>query len=447
MRRWTQAASARMRGDKAVLGVVGLLAAAGLFAIVLAHVPTRLTAPGGHTVTAVFSDTQTLAEGDPVRVRGVPVGEVKRIALDPGGRTSTVRMSVSGDALPLYADARATARWRSLFGAAFVVDLDPGTPAAGRLDANRIPRPRTDTQVLLEDVTSAVVRGRAGTGLRTTLRELPRALEDRAAPRRALRALSDTAPPLRAGFGALRGERRGDLAALVANTARTVRGLQAPTGRLEALVSGAARTVGATAHRREDVRRSLRTAAASFPRVRSTADRLLTTLRLADPLIDRLQHSAAPLAPTSVRLRRTLISADGLLDDAEPLVHRLRPAVSSLRSAARTGAPVLADLRPSVDRVAEQILPGLARRSPESRRTTYEIMGPAFAGMTGAFASFDANNNFIRFTASFSETSLESAPCSTAFTDPRPGEVVTCEALVAALRRIFAPPRRSRGGP
>jgi ABC-type transporter Mla subunit MlaD len=195
------------------------------------------------------------------------------------------------------------------------------------------------------------------------------------------------------------------------------------------------------------VRRTISTAAAALPRVRRTADRLGTTLRLADPLIDRLQDSAGPLAPAAVRLRRTLTAADRLLDDADPLVRELRPAVSSLRSAARTGAPLLTAVRPSVTRVADRILPGLATRSPESRRTTYEIIGPAFAGMTGAFAGFDANNNFIRFTASFSESSIESAPCTTAITDPRPGALVTCEALVTALRRFLAPPRASGGRP
>jgi hypothetical protein len=67
--------------------------------------------------------------------------------------------------------------------------------------------------------------------------------------------------------------------------------------------------------------------------------------------------------------------------------------------------------------------------------------------MTGAFASFDANNNFIRFTASLSETSFESAPCSTTFTDPRPGEVVTCDALTSALRRLLDPAKASRRRP
>ncbi|MCW2984564.1 MAG: Mammalian cell entry related domain protein [Conexibacter sp.] len=427
-----------LRHDKAVRGAVGLLVGFGLLAIVFMQLPARLTAPGGHTITAVFADAQTLGKGDPVRVRGVQVGEVSQITTDPGGRSATVRMSVSDDALPLYADAHATSRWRSLFGAGFVVDLDPGTPGRSKLATRALGLAQTNTQVLLEDVTS-VLSGRPGNGLRHMLTELPRTLQDPAVPDAALQAMADTAPPIEKGFGAVRGQRDGDLARLVHDTAQTVSALNAPDDAARALVEGAARTFAVTAHRRGEIRESLISAHAVLPRVRRTAQRLGKTLTLADPLLDRFDDSAAPLAPAATRLRTTLIHARRLLDDAQPLLAQLRPAASSLAAASQAGGPLLEDIKPSVLRLANKILPGLAEKSPESGHTGYEMIGPAVAGLDGAFASFDKSNNFLRFTASLSETSFDSLPCRTALTDPTAEERISCEALFAALGRVLKP--------
>jgi virulence factor Mce-like protein len=428
----------RLRHDKAMLGFVSLLVGLGLFAVVFSHLPARLTAPGGATVTARFHDIQTLTKGDPVRVRGVEVGAVKRIELQPGARTADLELTVSDDALPLYADAHASVRWRTLFGAAFYVDLDPGTPGAGRLASNTLTLAQTDTQVVLEDVTSTV-RGQARDGLRSMMQEFPRVLADPAAPAQALDALASGSPALRAGYAAVGGEQRGDLGELVVNGARVVQALDTPTDSARAVVEGAATTFAATGRRRADIRRALTIAAGALPRVRDAALRLDATLALADPLVERLDDAAGPLEPAARRLTGTLELADDLLVDVEPLMANLRPAVESLASTARAGAPVIAGLRPSLARTGRRILPALAKRSAESDRPVYQLIGPAFAGMTGTFAGFDGFNNFIRFTANFSETSINTAVCQTALTDPRPGEVATCQGLVDALGTVLGP--------
>jgi hypothetical protein len=206
---------------------------------------------------------------------------------------------------------------------------------------------------------------------------------------------------------------------------------------MTALVAGGATTLATTARRRADISRALTDAAATLPRVRRTAARLDGTLRKADPLLDRIDEAAPQLTPVAASLRPTLTDARALLDDTQPLLRELRPAVSSLASTAKTGAPVLADLTPIVKRVDEQILPGLAERLPDSQRRGYEMVGAGVAGLLGAFSTFDSNNGFLRFTANFSENSIDTLPCRTVFADPRPGQIVTCEALVALIKRVF----------
>jgi phospholipid/cholesterol/gamma-HCH transport system substrate-binding protein len=421
--------------DRTALGAITLLVVVALFAAVFAHLPSRLSAPSGHTITAMFSDAQTLAPGDPVRVRGVQVGSVSAIETAPDGHSALARLTVSDDALPLYADAHATVRWRSLFGAAFVVDLDRGTPARGVLSRSALGLHQTDTQVLLEDVASAVARD----GLRSTLHELPGALADPGQPDGALRAATSSADPIAAGMRAVRGRRPGDLQRLIAATADTVGALDAPDDAMNALVEGAAGTFAVTARRREDIQRAIAAAGDILPRVRSTAQRLVPTLDLADGLLGRLEAATGRLAPAATRLRGTLVAARGLLGDAEPLFDRLRPAVSSLASAARIGDPVLRRFTPVLDGLATRVLPGLAEEVPGTGHAGYEMVGPTAAGVDGALASFDADSFFIRFTASFGESSLDAAPCRTALTDPTAAQIATCDSLVAALKKVLGP--------
>jgi phospholipid/cholesterol/gamma-HCH transport system substrate-binding protein len=433
-----------VRADKSALGLIVLAVAVVALAAVFMHVPTRLTAPGGQTVTAVFADAQTLAKSDPVRMHGVQVGTVKNISLDPGSRSATVEMSISKDALPLYADARAALRWRSLFGAAFYVDLSRGTPAAGELHGQTLAVRRTLDQNRLEDVTSAMVQRQAGVGMRSTLSELPAALRDPAVPSAAFGAMSDTAAPLRRGLRAIQGRRPRDLRELLSNTSGTVQALDTPTDEMQLLVQGAAATVRTTAERREDIARTISVAARMLPRVHATADRLRTTLDLADPLLDRLRDSTGELEPTAARLQGTLTDADRLLADASPLLRSLPPALRSLGSAGRSGAPWLRAITPSVKRAAREILPGFAKKAPDTGLSTVMMIGPAMAGVTGAFASFDANNNFLRFTGSISEASFNSAPCRTAFSDPTATQIATCATLFTALSKVLDPPGARR---
>jgi hypothetical protein len=218
-----------------------------------------------------------------------------------------------------------------------------------------------------------------------------------------------------------------------------VRALDTPTDPMRDVIQGAATTLRTTASRRQDIGQTIAISAEMLPRVHRTADRLRTTLGLADPLLDRLRDSTGALEPTAARLQRTLTDADRLLGEATPLLRSLPPALRSLGSAARTGAPWLRTIRPSVNRLAGSILPGLAKKSPETGLSTYMMIGPAMAGVTGAFASFDANNNFLRFTGSISEASFNTAPCRTAFSDPTATQLVTCETLFTALGNVLTP--------
>lgn len=424
--------------DHTLLGAVVALVSVVVFVLVFTNTPSRLTARHGTTVRAIFRDAQQLRPGDPVRVDGVEAGRVTSIEQQDGGRSALVEMTVFEEAMPLYADARAWVRWRTLLGGLFVVDLHRGTSAAGPLPGGTIKQEATTNQVLIEDLANTF-RPNARRGFRTTLTEVPQALADPEAPEAALGAVADAAPGLARGVRAVRGVAEGDLTRLVQGASRTVRALDQPAADLRRVVAGAATTLGATSRRSAELRSTLRQLGRLGPEVISTLQATTRTLRGADPLLADLRPVAGDVGPTARRLRTTVGLADGVLTDAGPLTRALRPAAASLAGTARRAGPLLEGLRPGLERLDRRILPDLAVTSPESGRKTYEMVGPTISGLTGAIAYFDDENYFVRFPASGSESAFDSAPCRTYITNTTQADdqLADCQALTRLLGKAL----------
>ncbi|WP_354701412.1 hypothetical protein DSM112329_01724 [Paraconexibacter sp. AEG42_29] len=386
------------------------------------------------TVRAVFTDTAQLTKSDPVRVKGVNVGTVSDITLDGDGRTATVTMKVDETAAPIYADATATLRWRTVLGGTFAVDLDRGSSTAGTL-TGPIPAVRTEGQVELDDVLASV-RGPQRAGLQSLLHELPQVFADPAAPATALDTLAASAPDLRKALAAARGRSDGDLPALVRNTAAAVRAVNTPGDAIRDVVQGGATTLTTTGNRAGDIGQAIDLLADITPRVRATLTRLDTTLTGVDGLADDLDAPAGQLAPAVARLRPVVRRAEPLLRDVRPLVRRLRPAVRSLVVTARAGTPVIEDLTPSVDRVRDTILPFLAERDAVSKRTTYEMIGPTFASTNSAMAGYDKSSSLFRFPLFAQGTAIDSLPCGEIITDPEKSAVLQCENLMSSIKQL-----------
>jgi phospholipid/cholesterol/gamma-HCH transport system substrate-binding protein len=410
------------------LGVITAVFALGFCAFVFSGTFQHVTAPGGTRAAAVFNSTARLAKGMPVRVGGVVVGRVDKVGLDPGKRSATVQMILQHEALPLYRDARADLRWRTALGANYSIELDRGSPAAGRLADLRIPESRTSSQVEVDQILSAI-QAPERSGLKTTLTELPRALADKRQPAGALSALANASPQLSRGLSAVRGQQRGDLARLVANTARTVAAMSAEPARVSDLIEGGAGTVAVTARRSGDIQRTIADSAAVLPRVTNTLQRLDHTLQVADPVIADLRSAAPAVAPTLTRLRPAVTEADALLADAKPLVQRLRPAAKALAGAARAARPLVDELQPILARVDERILADLAKPDPVSGRPTYQMLGPTVASLDAAAAGYDSVSHFVTLTPGGGERAIDSLPCRTYFGQPHSPKSITCESL------------------
>jgi ABC-type transporter Mla subunit MlaD len=402
-----------------------------------------LNPPGNRTVKAVFVDARQLKPGDPVRITGVNVGTVQSLSL-LHGRAATVTMKLGGSTGPLYADAGAQIRFRTLLGGNFYVDLDRGNASAGALRSETIPQSRTGSQVELDDITS-VVQGAAKEGLQKLPAQLGIALGDPNYPARSLQTLAAQSPALAGGLNALRGEQPDtDLTNLINSANTTVQALDQPYGQLQQLVSGTASFLQATSARSGDLQRTIQTAPALLARADTTMSSLETTLHLVNPLLVKLEPTAPAVAPTVKDLRGTVQPANTLLNHATPLLHHLRPAVRSLASASRTALPLLDQLTPSLDELADKILPYMSEIQPDSKHSMAEMIGPGMAGLGAMGAYEDNNGHFARFPATAGSESFY-LPCQADFNPTQTQQLLACETISQALGQFLGAGSSSTG--
>jgi virulence factor Mce-like protein len=416
------------------LGGITLLIFLGIVLGVMAGaIGPQMFSGGGRKVTAVFANVEQLIAGDEVRVDGVYEGTVSSIKLDPGGRSTSVTMTVFGSAGPLYRDATATIAWKTVLGGAFNVDLTRGNVAAGPLGSNTIPLSRTTNQVEVDDLLS-FDQGSAKAGLQRMFGELATALSQPQPPSRLLGTLAAVSPAVTTGIGALRGQvQDSDLRNLVTGASSTVQALDAPNGQLRSLVQGAAATVAVTAARAGDIQAALNEATPAMDQTKTTFAQLRTTLALANPLLRSLSGSVGQVAPTVEQLYPTVVGARNLLNTAVPLLHALPPTLRSLASTSRQGVPLLQTVTPSLGRLENTVLPYLNTVDPSSNHTTAEMIGPTAEALGPDIAGQeDQNGHFIRFPATAGSSPLY-LPCQIYAGNPTTNQLLACESLQSLL--------------
>jgi ABC-type transporter Mla subunit MlaD len=264
---------------------------------------------------------------------GVRIGRVTRVHFSPSiGRTVVTLQLSDSSRGRLFADASIRIVPRSALQD-LVVDIDPGTPAAGPLapgqqiiaEASAAPVGYDRVLGVLDADTQAYTQILAG-----TLREL---LRGRAG---ALRQALDTIPALDTPATHLAEElagRRRDLSALVAELST----ITAATGRrgseLGRAVVEARATLSVTATRQAEIERAFQELPATLGGARNAFG---AVARLAVPLTPALAalRPAARALPTALQATRRLVPvAHGLITDAQPVVTAGRQPLADLHQA------------------------------------------------------------------------------------------------------------------
>src|SRR4051812_21325257 len=128
---------------------------------------------------AVFNDVNNLKPKSPVRIAGVEVGKVTKVApVESGKGAAQVTMQLDDKGLPIKKDAELKIRPRIFLEGNFFVDIEPGSPSAGNLpDGGVIPVTQTAAPVQFGDLLTALQRD-TRTDLQTFLREYSKGLSN-----------------------------------------------------------------------------------------------------------------------------------------------------------------------------------------------------------------------------------------------------------------------------
>lgn len=372
-----------LRNGVVVLGLIALVVY-----MAVAHDIPLINGKPGYTVRAEFASVNQVSTNTPVRVNGVDVGKVDRIgAGDDPQRSSEVTLRITDGDITVRQDARAEIRWRTILGGRMYVDLQPGSPRSPELGGGTIPLARTNNQTELDDVLQ-VYDGGTDQAQRDVLRGLDRGFGDPQTTRGAIDALPDL-DTVRRGLPPYSGTEKGDLRKLVAATAATAESLGADPRRLQGLVTGAQRTLSATAGRSSELAAFLRESPPALDSTLTTMRRVRTTLGHLDPTVEALRPGVRTLEPATDKATPALRQARALLRDLRPLLGDLRPAFGDLATVGRNGTPLIKELGPVVARVNDVVLPWLARTDKATQVRNATSIGATFSVLNMAAAEFD----------------------------------------------------------
>ncbi|HYF25033.1 MAG TPA: MlaD family protein [Baekduia sp.] len=348
-----------------------------------------------YEVRADFDDAKGVVPGSQqVRISGVNVGVIKKIDLVKGRAVLT--LSIQEKYGPLYRDARLRLRPSTPLQDLYV-DIDRGTPAAGKLAASDVlPAERTETPVDIARVLNtfdADTRQRLG----VLLAGLGKGLDDRGASLR--EAFARTVPFLDMAKRATSvvSERRQTTRRLVSNFSELTGVLARHDDRIASLVRNSETTLGELAAHDRPLAATIRELPATLSAMRAA----FTSLRGAQ---DELDPALRSLDPAVSHLREGLSALERFGSDAEGALAGLRAPVRSLRPLARDLSPVAGSLR--------RTMAALAPQAPQFDRMT-ALFPPCleqlsdFFSNTISFMKFEDEGGVIpRAEATFSADSL-----------------------------------------
>lgn len=366
----------------------------------------------GYRVDAVFSSSNELRKGSPVRVAGVDVGKVVSIEEGPGD-TSVAGMEISELGRPIRSDAVARIRPRVFLEGGFRIELRTGSPDAPELpNGGVIPLAQTTIPVQLHqaltifdsaarerlrDTFDAFAGGLAdggAAGLRQTARELEPLLRDSA-------VVADAA----------QGREPDDLSRFVRATSRVATALDEP-GRIGELVDNLAAVTGAVDARSAAL-------AAGIDGLEATLAAAPEPLAALEAALPSLERAAGHLVPALDVAPRALTDAGRVLDELERLVApgRRGRTLTALGTAFRDLPGMIGRLaatmpasKPLADCLSSHVVPLMASVVPSDdnaeKRPVWQDFAHLLVGLSGASQNFDGNGYNLRYQLGFGDNSL-----------------------------------------
>jgi phospholipid/cholesterol/gamma-HCH transport system substrate-binding protein len=323
-----------------VLSCFGLL----LFLWVSFGGPTPFKAKG-YEFTVKVPEAVTLAKESDVRIGGVSVGKVKKLALPDTGNATEVTIQMDPEFAPIPSDTRALLRQKTLLGESFI-ELTGGSKSAKPLaDGGELARGQTQDATQIDEIFAAL-DPKTRDAFRTWMQNSAISVNGRGQDLNdAFGNLGPFASDATDILNILR-EQKSSVQGLVRDTGTVFDALSARDQELAGAITGSNTTFRAIASRDRALAQVIHIFPTFNEQTRLTLNRLATFAHDTEPLVKDLRPVASDLTPTFQKVRALSPHLRGLFIHLKPLLKVSNTGLPALTKTLHELKPVLAALDP-----------------------------------------------------------------------------------------------------
>jgi phospholipid/cholesterol/gamma-HCH transport system substrate-binding protein len=300
--------------------------------------------PQGYRVQVAFPEATTLAPEADVRIAGVSVGKVRKLAVDGGRNRTVATIELDREFAPLHADANAILRQKTLLGETYV-ELTPGHAARTLPEGGRLADAQVADTVQLDEIFDSLDPATRAS-FRTWQQQLSKGIAGRG---RDFNDALGTLPGFAAdGSDVLRvlDSQQGALQRLVKNTGVTFAALTENEQQLRTLITSSKRVFDATASRNDALAESIRIFPTFLDESKATLARLQTFSTDTRPLVQDLRPVARDLKPTLADVRALAPDLEAFFRNLDPVIEASKTGLPAARETLKGAEPLLAKLHP-----------------------------------------------------------------------------------------------------
>jgi phospholipid/cholesterol/gamma-HCH transport system substrate-binding protein len=287
-----------------------------------------------------FNEATQLAQQSDVRISGVTIGKVQKIAVAPNGKQALATIDIEDKYGPIPRGTRAILRTKTLLGETYV-ELTPGDSSAPALeDGETLPSAQVAESVQLDEIfrTFDVKTRRA---FQEWMQYSAAGIQGRGQDFSA--GIAELAPTFTEFDKLFRTLDTQQLALrdLFRNGAVALQSLRGRQGDLARLISASNEVFQTTAARERDIEALFRVFPTFEDESRTTLERLKTFALNTDPLVRQLVPAAEQLSPTLISFAKLAPQAKGLFTGLIPVINRASSGFPAFRKLLRDDFPPL----------------------------------------------------------------------------------------------------------
>lgn len=353
----------------------------------------------GYRAQALVPTAFQLVPNADVRRAGVKIGRVRTV--ENRGSVGVVDLQVDRDQGPLYEDATVKIRTKTLVGENYV-DLDPGSPKAGRLAQDgTIPLAQAGEAVQLDEILSGL-DAKTRKAVQGNLDALGGGFGDRGPQLSRLFATTPIALKRVTELSDLLSDQRPELAKMIDQSGQVLQAFADRTSDVRNLAVQSQRTAAAASSRDAQIAATLNQLPDTLRQLRTTSGKLGYVSRRSTPVAADLKVAMAALPAVTRRLERSTTAGRELFNVLPSVSRTFDPALAKLKtfSAATKESAV-----PAIDEFLRNLNPALRYLKPYARE-----IGTVWANLGSATDTRDVTGNLGRVHALVGPETLTGLP-------------------------------------